>query len=185
VAGEDGQSCYAVVVDITQRRQMEDRQKLAVDILQVLGRPNDMVNIVSDLLHLIKGTTGAEAVGLRLRDGEDYPYYVQNGFPEHFVERENALCARGSDGAILREADGKPFLECMCGNILCGRTDPTKPFFTKGGSFWTNSTTQLLSSTTDKDRGAHARNYCNTVGYESVALIPLRTGQEILVSPPF
>ncbi len=75
---------------------------------------------------------------------------------------------------------GTPVLECMCGNTLCGRTDAALPFFTAGGSFWTNSTTDLLASTTDEDRQARTRNRCNGEGYESVALIPLRSGDEII-----
>ena len=35
---------------------------------------------------------------------------------------------------------GNPILECMCGNVICRRFDPSKPFFTDYGSFWTNST---------------------------------------------
>ena len=68
----------------------------------------------------------------------------------------------------------------MCGNVICGRFDPSKPFFTKRGSFWTNSTTELLASTTEADRQARTRNRCNGKGYESVALIPLRLGAESL-----
>jgi PAS domain S-box-containing protein len=64
----------------------------------------------------------------------------------------------------------------MCGNVLCGRTDPGQPFFSPQGSFWTNSTTQLLATTTERDRQARTRNRCNGEGYESVALIPLRAG---------
>jgi PAS domain S-box-containing protein len=66
----------------------------------------------------------------------------------------------------------------MCGNVIQGRTDPSKPFFTSKGSFWTNNTTQLLATTTDVDRQARTRNRCNGEGYESVALIPLRVGAE-------
>ena len=91
---------------------------------------------------------------------------------------ENQLCAVDSQGGRLRDAQGNPILECMCGNILCGRFDPAKPFFTARGSFWTNSTTQLLASTTAADRQARTRNRCHGEGYESVALIRLRTGGE-------
>ena len=49
-------------------------------------------------------------------------------------------------------------LECMCGNILRGRFDPAKPFFTSHGSFWCNNTTALLASTTEADRMARTRN---------------------------
>jgi signal transduction histidine kinase len=67
----------------------------------------------------------------------------------------------------------------MCGNVLSGRVDPSKPFFTAKGSFWTNSTTALLTRTTEADRQAHARNRCNGEGYESVALIPLRSVNQV------
>ena len=83
-------------------------------------------------------------------------------------------------GEVVRDGQGNPVLECMCGNVLCGRTDPALPFFTEGGSFWTNGTTELLASTTEADRQARTRNRCNGEGYESVALIPLRSGDEII-----
>ena len=65
-------------------------------------------------------------------------------------------------------------LECMCGNVLCGRTDSKLPFFTEAGSFWTNSTTELLASGGEKGSQGRLRDRCNGEGYESVALIPLR-----------
>jgi light-regulated signal transduction histidine kinase (bacteriophytochrome) len=63
----------------------------------------------------------------------------------------------------------------MCGNVIRGRTDPSHPFFTRCGSFWTNCTTHLLASTTEDDRQSRTRNRCNAEGYESVALVPLRS----------
>ena len=68
----------------------------------------------------------------------------------------------------------------MCGNVIRGRVDPSKPFFTAQGSFWINSTTQLLATTNDGDRQTRTRNRCNGEGYESVALIPLRIGEQRL-----
>jgi len=166
--------------DITERKQSEERLKLAKEILETLNRPNDIIKLIGDILHLFKDSTGIEAIGIRLREGEDYPYYVTNGFPDHFLEAENYLCARDGAGEIVRDADGNPYLECMCGNILCGRTDPSKPFFTEGGSFWTNSTTKHLSEQSEKEYQGRIRNRCNAEGYESLALIPLRSGEEII-----
>ena len=83
-----------------------------------------------------------------------------------FVEKEKFLCAVNSDGTILRDDTGNPVLECMCGNILQGRINLKKPFFTPNGSFWSNSTTELLATTTDADRQARTRNRCNGEGYE-------------------
>ena len=123
---------------------------------------------------------GIEAVGIRLNEGDDYPYYVTDGFSEGFVRAEKYLCKYDSAGKIECDGEGNPVLECMCGNVLCGRTDEALPFFTPGGSFWTNSTTDLLASTTEKDRKARTRNRCNGEGYESVALIPFHSGRDIM-----
>jgi len=119
---------------------------------------------------------GCAAVGIRLQEGHDYPYYETRGFPEAFVKAESRLCACDGDGTLLCDDLGAPILECMCGNILRERFDPSLPFFTANGSFWTNSTTRLLASTSEADRQARTRNRCNGEGYESVALVPLRFG---------
>jgi transcriptional regulator with GAF, ATPase, and Fis domain len=68
----------------------------------------------------------------------------------------------------------------MCGNVISGRTDPTLSFFTEGGSFFTNSTTELLTSATEEELQSRTRNRCNGEGYESVALIPLHSGQDVV-----
>ena len=54
------------------------------------------------------------------------------------------------------------------------------PFFTEKGSFWSNGTSKLLASTSEKERQSRTRNRCNSEGYESVALIPLRSGHNII-----
>ncbi len=154
--------------------------ELATDILELLNRAKGKIDTVREIGRLIKKSTGIDAVGVRLKEGDDFPYYVTCGFPAVFVEAENSLCARDPSGEPIRDSAGNPVLECMCGNIIQGRTDHSLPFFTEGGSFWTNSTTELLASTTEEDRQARTRNRCNAEGYESVALIPLRSDGEII-----
>lgn len=110
------------------------------------------------------------------KDG-DFPYYLDMGFPEFFILKENTLNVRDKKGKLVLDADGTPFVECMCGNILKNRFNPQFPYFTKNGAFWTNSTTQLLKNLTEKERQeiGRTRNTCHDHGYESVALIPMHT----------
>jgi hypothetical protein len=129
------------------------------------------------VLRLMQRLSGCEAVGIRLRQGEDFPYFAFQGFSEDFVHSENLLCAYGEDGELLLDPMGSPVLECMCGNVIRGRFDPTLPFFTPHGSFFSNCTTELLASTAEEERPSRTRNRCNGEGYESVALIPLRSGE--------
>jgi len=165
-------------VDITARKSAEARQKLAVDVLANLNRAAAGREVIGDTLSLIRDFVGFDAVGIRLREGEGYPYYVSNGLSDDFVQAENELCERDAEGNLVRDASGNPVLACMCGVIIRGRTDPSQPFFTEGGSFWTNSTTELLATTTEAERQGRTRNRCSSEGYESVALVPLRSGSE-------
>ena len=168
-----------VFADITERKFREGVQDLMGRFIVDADTPGDFRATIRRITQGLQEWSGFEAVGLRLRDGEDYPYYETCGFPPAFVEHERRLCAHDSDGTVLRDDSGSPVLECMCGNILCGRFDPAKPFFTAHGSFYANSTTALLASTTEVDRQARTRNRCNGEGYESVALIPLRAGDQV------
>ena len=161
-------------------RWARESQVLAVDILALLNCEVVGLDAIGEILRMVKEFTGLEAVGIRLREGEDFPYFETKGFPGHFVKAENYLCGRAPDGEIIRDSAGNPVLECMCGNVIQGCTNPSFPFFTEGGSFWSNSTTKLLATTSEEDRQARTRNRCNGEGYESVALIPLRSGRDII-----
>jgi signal transduction histidine kinase/DNA-binding response OmpR family regulator len=158
----------------------QQRERLARQVLEALNDPSSTKDAVREILQLIKDAWGFEAVALRLSEGEDCPYYETIGFLERFVKLESSLCVRDETGNLARDAQGDAVLECMCGNLLRGRTDPSQPFFTKGGSFWSNCTTDLLASTTETDRQSYTRNRCNSVSYESVALVPLRVGKETI-----
>lgn len=151
-------------------------QHLAEDILALLNRRGSWDDLITEIVLLLKHELEFEAIGLRLNDGVDYPYFVSRGFSDAFVKHENLLCARDERGCILHDTDGNPVMECMCGNVIQGRTDPEYPFFTPFGSFWSNGTTALLASTSESDRQARTRNRCNGEGYESVGLFPIRAG---------
>jgi len=168
------------VIDITERKQAEQRKKLNIEILETINKSEKWKDCIKEILDKIKQFTGFEAVGLRLHEDEDFPYYATIGFPPHFVEAERYLCTRDSKGEMIRDSKGNPYVECMCGNVICGRTDANKDFFSEDGSFWSNNTSKLLSETTDEDRQTRTRNRCNSEGYESVALFPLKVGHEIL-----
>ncbi|MEW6721239.1 MAG: PocR ligand-binding domain-containing protein [Thermodesulfobacteriota bacterium] len=163
-------------------REKEAREKrdATIELLDICNRARGLKELMRELMLYFARITGCEAVGVRLRQGDDYPYFETRGFPAEFVLVENTLCAHDPAGEPVRDASGHPALDCMCGNVLRGRFDPSKPFFTDRGSFWSSHTSELLATTTEADRKARTRNRCNGEGYESVALIPLRTQGEIV-----
>jgi hypothetical protein len=157
------------------------REKNAKLICAQLNNFMELKPTLITIIDHIKKLTDIEAVGIRLEDERDYPYYVYNGFPESFIRHENSLCAKDEGGKRIPAPDGNGFLlECMCGNIIRGRFDPSLSFFTPKGSFWSNNTTALLTSSTEEDRQSETKNYCNAVGYQSVALIPIKAKGETI-----
>jgi PAS domain S-box-containing protein len=165
--------------DVTERRRAEKQRELVTMILQILNGPDDSPSVIRRILFLLKEHTAVDAIGLRLRRGGDFPYAEAIGFPEHFLEAEKFLCSRNESGGIVINDLGGPHLECLCGRIIRGRADPSLPFFTKAGSFWTNSMTGLPASLKEDPR-ERIRPCCMSEGYESMALIPLRSREEII-----
>jgi PAS domain S-box-containing protein len=170
----------AIFENVTQQKRMEIERELMIEFLKIINEERTLKNLIHATASFFQKKSGCEAVGIRLQQGDDFPYYECHGFPDDFIRTENTLCARDEKGTIIRDFSGNPIIECMCGNVICGRFDPAKPFFTSHGSFWSNCTTELLANTTDEDRQARTRNRCNGEGYESVALVPLKVGDRIL-----
>ncbi|MFC1885976.1 response regulator [Thermodesulfobacteriota bacterium] len=165
---------------VNKHKSARARQHFAIQILEILNQSKARADAIRDILVLIKEFVGMEAVGIRLKEGQDFPYYEVMGFPLDFVNAERYLCSKNQDGGIITDGKGNPYLECMCGAVISGKTDPNQIFFTMGGSFWTKSMTRLIKSHAEDELLARARNRCFKDGYESVALIPLRSDAETI-----
>ncbi len=176
---QDLELLYLIIHDVTNQERIQSRQELYHRILSILNRNESNKCLIEAILKEIKEFTGFDALGIRLQEGDDFPYYVTSGFDDDFVEAERYLCCY-DDGCPELDSNGNVYLECMCGNVLQGRTDKSLPFFTEGGSFWSNNTSKLLAETSEEDRQARTRNRCNGEGYESVALIPIRADDEMV-----
>jgi PAS domain S-box-containing protein len=163
------QSEYISELD-TLTESLCEKDRRAHFVAQILAYLNENCNgddKVRKIIHCIRDFSGIEAIAIRVRKETDFPYYTYEGFSTEFVLAENYLCTE----------DGH--LECMCGAVLEARTDPALPFFTAGGSFWTSSTTELLKDL-DERIDFSTRRRCAKEGYESVALVPLRSGADIV-----
>ena len=169
-----------LLTDITEQKHAEHRQYLAAEIMGILNDPSTLEDSINLILAAIKRETGFDAVGIRLRNGDDYPYTAQNGFNCDFLRTENLLVSRDTDGSPRRDNKGNLLVECTCGLVLSEKTDPANPLFTKGGSCWTNNSKVLLDLEPEQDPRFHPRNTCIHQGFLSIALIPIRTNREVI-----
>lgn len=146
-----------IVRDVTPRRRAEEEEGIVANVLQTLSSPMSRESAIRDILVMLKEHASVEAVAIRLRDGDDFPYYEVDGIPDVFVEQERSIC--GEDGS----------LECLCGAVVERRDDVAPENFSEFGSFYAGNMSKLVT-----EIGDGVRSTCTKEGYESVLLIPLK-----------
>jgi len=149
-----------------ERKRVEEKLRASYRFLEIANRYKEMTPLLNEFMIEIKKLTGCEAVAMRLLDREgSIPYQAYDGFSEEFYRLESPLSL---------ESD-----RCMCINVIKGKSDPGLSFYTEGGSFFMNGTTRFLATVSEEQKG-QTRNVCNRFGYESVALVPIRSGDRII-----
>jgi PAS domain S-box-containing protein len=157
-------------IDVTLKEVLTKRNNLLIRILKLLNEPYSGYETLRQLLSYIKHHFYVDAVAIRLIEGSDYPYFVSDGFSPEFIAAESYIC---------NKIDGS--LDCMCGCVIGNRCRELGfgECFTELGSFWTNSSSALLSQYGDKYSHLF-RGKCKQDGYESIAIVPLKTSFGII-----
>jgi PAS domain S-box-containing protein len=145
---------------------VEEALRVSPRFLEIVHNFTDLNSLLTAFVSEIKNYSGCEAVGIRVLDAAGgISYQAYDGFRREFYELESPLSMRDD--------------QCMCLNVIKGDVNPRLPFYTADGSFWMNHTTRFLATVSEENKG-RTRNACNQEGYESVALIPIRWGDQIL-----
>jgi len=153
--------------------------RVALRIIDCLAATDCTVDAIQRILRVIVDETGIRCAGIRLQQGEDFPFYTFNGFSREFIRMQNSLCLHNPDGTLAVDAQGRPALACMCGRILRGLSMPGGDFFTAGGSFFTPCL-QTLATTVDPAKLGPICGRCIAEGFQTHALLPLRRGGETI-----
>jgi PAS domain S-box-containing protein len=163
--------------DISRLRQNEKERAAILNILHFINEINDKQELMQSICSYLQKCLKIEAVEARLLDGDDFSPHSVHEFSMECVQSEDRLCRLGVKGRNNRQNLEKPAVESLCADILSGRFDAAETFFTKRGSFWSNSMSEMSADTTQWRAGA-CRG-CAVMSCESVALIPLRFGKNI------
>lgn len=148
-------------------------------ILEAAGARPDSRQLMRAALEQLRDYTGCEAAAIRLEEAGDYPYAVEQGFPARYLATDNSLLRRGPDPTLLRDDQGRPVLECACGDIIRGKVPVDHAHFTTEGTFWIGSIEDGASYDDRNKTLSPLRGRCAAGGYESVACIPLRARDEV------
>ncbi|MBV5328254.1 MAG: PAS domain S-box protein [Chlorobium sp.] len=163
--------------DITRRKQAEIYREMGREVLLILNMPYVLQDSIQRILSVLQSQTGFDAIGIRLQDGDDFPYFAQRGFNNNFLITENTLVVHATNCQLCQSKGSDSCLECTCGLVISGKGDP---LLTVGGSFWTNDSLPLLDIPPGDDPRLNPRNQCILQGYASFALVPIRGENKII-----
>ncbi|HBB93417.1 MAG: hypothetical protein A2X22_01750 [Bacteroidetes bacterium GWF2_49_14] len=169
-----------VIIYALDKVVQDSEKKLILDVLGLMNWKGDFTETVTKILDIIRRDLGIESAGMRFRDGIDFPFLVTSGLPDAFLNMENSLCQVDAEGNLVSDENGCGNLECICGMVIQGKTDPLRSLFTSGGSFITNSYEEFEKDALTLGETTILRNTCFTMGFESVAIIPIRIDDEII-----
>jgi PAS domain S-box-containing protein len=175
----DGKLLFAAARDITARKQAEDEREAMINLLRLLNSKSSLQDLLQSVVSFLKDLTKSEAIGIRLRNGDDYPYTEYSGFSKEFIMNENYLLAKDINGNLQGDQNEGVLLECCCGDILQKKYDSNKPNYTAFGSFWTHNLSLQVKNGFRPNSCTKTRNSCFKQGYESMILVPLHMGGEI------
>lgn len=157
---------FGTVQDITALKEAEESLQISRDFLEIANRHTEMTPLLMDYLAGVQDLVGCEAAAIRILDEQgNIPYEAHTGFSEEFVASESPLCINSD--------------QCLCINVIKGATDPSLPCYTSGSSCFINNFSEVLA-TNPPGRLGETRNVCHHFGYESVALVPIRFGGEVV-----
>jgi len=166
--------------EITERKVFENRQAFTIRILERLQQPSPDPMLIRDILQLFKDFTGMEEIGMRLREGAEYPFY-RLPLPNTALDTPNALLPIESRrmGCALDEYKHFP-LACLCGMVIEKRTDPGQRHFTAAGSFYSGHFPDTFAQLHLNRSGTAWREECLKSGIHTLALIPIANGSSVL-----
>ncbi len=157
-----------------------ERHELLLAALKILNSSGIEQRGIKKILKLIRVYAGIDAAAIRLKNGDDFPYYASDGFSPGFIKQESSvlepdiLC---NDESLNSRTSS---LQCICGLVLQGKKIRNTPFFTAKGSFCINNTGKAADAITKKLPDLCLRNTCHKKGFLSMALVPLHDGNNII-----
>ncbi|MFP4581259.1 MAG: ATP-binding protein [Candidatus Sumerlaeia bacterium] len=142
---------------------------LMMDVLNISAGMSNEHEAVRNILERIHDMLSCDAVGLRLEQDGDCPYYETRGMSAEFLDKERSLCGFASGTGKCPEK-----WECLCGHVLRGDLDLSLPFMTDYGSLWENDTARRAADGSFSGLDGILRGTCIREGYQSICLIPLK-----------
>lgn len=118
------------------------------------------------------------ACAIRLRLGDDFPFFVSRGFSDRFIEEDNFICCRDLDGNVARHENGKPRFSCFCGEVISRDAGRLTAPLTPSGILIANGESELDPAGRDLCVNA-PKIKCVLEGFSAICLTPIKSSEGV------
>ncbi len=167
-----------VVRDITSRRELNQEREFSSKFLKLLNSTTEVAPLASGVIDLLSEYTGCEAAGIHIIDGNDPAFFTGKGFPAEYGRN----CGAFASSCYFKDSKDRSGDEEICAlqTVFGGTAGKQEKGFTTYGTFWTRHLSSLCPHRKKTDHCcAELRGCLNDYQYESLALVPLRTEENI------
>ncbi|WP_303850738.1 ATP-binding protein [Seleniivibrio woodruffii] len=169
-------SMLNAIIEIALQRKETERMllksqgklRLSTQVLELLNIAENGEQAVSDILFIIKSMTGIDEISI------SFIKEVQ------FTENVSYSTSDISAPKETKPAGWYDIIEIISGFITDGNTDPSMPFFTPRGAFWTNNLPEDAPLLFSINPSAKIDYEMLDRGYDAVALIPLHADSNMI-----
>lgn len=159
-------------------RDGSDVLKFAGHLMNLLNKPELGLEVYGHILDHLIHYLGVGAAAIRLKLGEDFPFFVTRGFSDRFLEEDNFICLRDQSGNVTEDDAGHPVLKCFCGAVISQDAQSSDVPVTGHGIFCANGPDEL----SPVDKGLHIESRaikCFREGYTALCLTPVKSASGI------
>jgi two-component system NtrC family sensor kinase len=160
------------------RSSAQDYYDLSNRILRLGSRGTPRGDFLREVSKLLADFSGCDAVEFRLRDG-DFNYFSETMGGPHHNFRFGVIDGVADEGGkkVPCSADASP-AERLCREVIGGRWDAGRPYFTNKGTFWTGDAPRTEIRGFGEDGEREAGSYKLDGGYRSWIIAPFAVGDE-------
>lgn len=164
---------YAFARNIAERNAAGKRQRLAAGILELLNVAEDHPDVIGRIVTLIREETGLKSVEIHMKSGGTTASAT--------AERAGGASSDPSDRCRFgrNRPPGFPASR-LCRRVMNGEIDPALPIVSNAGSLMVNSAAEFRKAAKLLNPGGPDRSSGLPSAVESLALIPLRSGDTIV-----
>ncbi len=143
------------------QKKASERQRISIEVLELINRKKTDSDLINDILNLIRGKTGIDALVINLKAGDQYCKFASLSLLENL---------KGSGNDITRKSEP----ETTKNQVITGLDMSFCREIAGDELFWTNNFNQFSIESMDKFKGSLVFE-----NFLSCAVIPLKNENEV------